>query len=52
MRKNLIRSKPQFRSLCGTLIFIGPEGCEIEVLNGPNLKNITMATMSSMLKAT
>jgi hypothetical protein len=36
--KKLIRSKTQSRSLCGTLNLSGLQGCEIEFLNGPNLK--------------
>jgi hypothetical protein len=32
--------------------FIGPEGCEMEVLNGPNLKTIPWSRLSIMHKAT
>jgi len=33
--KNLIRSKPASRSLCGTLVLLALQGCEMQVLNGP-----------------
>jgi len=32
--------------------FIGPEGCKIEILNGPSLKNKSMVVMNFMLKTT
>ena len=39
-RKNLIRSKSQSRSLEGPIKLAFHKGCEIEILNGPNLKTI------------
>jgi hypothetical protein len=38
MSKNLIRSKHQSRSLEGPIKLAFHKGCEIDVLNGPNLK--------------
>ncbi len=51
MRKKLIRSKPSSCSLEGSIKLTVHKGCKMKVLNGPNFKSNSMATMSFLLKA-